>query len=35
MKNKKHGLGIYKDRNDISYIGYWKKGSKADPKDVY
>lgn len=29
VKNKKHGLGIYKDRNEISYVGYWKNGKKA------
>ena len=34
MKNKKHGLGIYKDKQGVNYIGYWSKGQRCDQGDL-
>jgi hypothetical protein len=29
-KNRREGLGAFKDRNNSVYVGYWKKGKKYE-----
>jgi len=35
VRNKKHGLGVYKDRNSLNYIGYWNKGQRVTQEEDY
>lgn len=30
VKNKRHGLGLYKDKDGLNCIGYWQKGRRCE-----